>query len=93
MVNIKLKCPICNTDDISRNGFTINGKQRYCCNNDSCENKSFLIDYTYNACKVNTKEKIIVMAMNGSGIRDTARVLEISPSTVIDTLKKRKFNI
>jgi transposase-like protein len=29
------------------------------------------------------KEKIAEMAMNGSGIRDTARVLRISPSTVI----------
>ena len=28
------------------------------------------------------------MALNGSGIRDTARVLKISPSTVIETLKK-----
>jgi insertion element IS1 protein InsB len=28
------------------------------------------------------------MTLNGSGIRDTARVLKISPSTVIETLKK-----
>jgi transposase-like protein len=29
------------------------------------------------------------MSVNGSGIRDTARVLKISPTTVINTLKKR----
>ncbi|HEX9144734.1 MAG TPA: IS1-like element transposase [Candidatus Binatia bacterium] len=29
------------------------------------------------------------MAMNGSGIRDTARVLEISPTPVINQLKTR----
>jgi transposase-like protein len=29
------------------------------------------------------------MALNGSEIRDTARVLEISPTTVISELKKR----
>ncbi|WP_404791318.1 IS1-like element transposase [Altericista sp. CCNU0014] len=29
------------------------------------------------------------MALNGSGIRDTARVLKISPSTVIEEFKKR----
>jgi len=29
------------------------------------------------------------MAVNGSGIRDTARVLKISPTTVIEELKKR----
>jgi transposase-like protein len=28
------------------------------------------------------------MAINGSGIRDTARVLRISPTTVIDIIKK-----
>jgi hypothetical protein len=29
------------------------------------------------------------MAVNGSGIRDPARVLKISPTTVIEELKKR----
>ena len=29
------------------------------------------------------------MAMNASGIRDTARVLKISPTTVINELKKK----
>jgi len=30
------------------------------------------------------------MAINGSGMRDTARVLKINKDTVINTLKKRK---
>jgi hypothetical protein len=34
------------------------------------------------------KEQISEMAINGSGIRDTARVLGISPTTVVETLKK-----
>jgi hypothetical protein len=34
------------------------------------------------------KEKIIEMAINGSGIRDTSRVLGISQDTVISELKK-----
>jgi transposase-like protein len=29
------------------------------------------------------------MAMNASGIRDTARVLHVSPTTVINELKKK----
>jgi transposase-like protein len=32
---------------------------------------------------------MIDMALNGSGIRDTARVLKISPTTVITELKKK----
>jgi hypothetical protein len=31
------------------------------------------------------------MSLNGSGIRDTARVLRISPTTVINTLKKKNL--
>jgi transposase-like protein len=33
------------------------------------------------------------MAMNGSGIRDTARVLKIDQGTVISTLKKKEQEI
>ena len=33
------------------------------------------------------KRQIVDMAMNASGIRDTARVLHISPTTVINELK------
>jgi insertion element IS1 protein InsB len=32
---------------------------------------------------------VIDLALNGSGIRDTARVLRMSPTTVIAVLKKR----
>jgi len=36
------------------------------------------------------KQQIVDMAMNASGIRDTARVLHISPTTVINELKKKR---
>jgi transposase-like protein len=35
-----------------------------------------------------TKQQIIELALNGSGIRDTSRVLEINTATVINELKK-----
>ena len=35
------------------------------------------------------KQQILEMTLNGSGIRDIARVLHISPTTVIEELKKR----
>jgi transposase-like protein len=34
-------------------------------------------------------EKVTDMAMNDSSIRDTVRVLKMSPSTVINELKKK----
>jgi len=36
---------------------------------------------------VRVKDKIVDMAFNGSGVRDTARVLKIGINTVIRTLK------
>ena len=48
-----------------------------------------ILNYTYQGYLPEVKEKITDMAMNGSGIRDTARVLKISPSTVINELKKK----
>ncbi|AWM32004.1 hypothetical protein DDQ68_03860 [Hymenobacter nivis] len=35
------------------------------------------------------RAKIMDLALNGSGVRDTARVLGISPQTVMGELKKR----
>ena len=49
-----------------------------------------MLNYRYKACQPGTQEQIIDMAINGSGIRDTARVLKISKSTVMSTLKKSK---
>jgi insertion element IS1 protein InsB len=46
--------------------------------------------YTHRGFLQAVKQQIVDMALNGSGIRDTARVLGISPTTVIDTLKKRR---
>jgi len=47
----------------------------------------FQLTYTYEARKLSVKEKIVDMAFNGSGVRDTARVLKIGMNTVIRALK------
>ena len=39
------------------------------------------------------KQQIVDMAMNASGIRDTARVLHVSPNTVLAELKKRHLRL
>jgi transposase-like protein len=87
MILEPLHCPNCDHNDVIKHGRTAAGKQRYRCQNSECE-KTFIRDYSYNAYFPQFKEQISDMAMNGSGIRDTARVLKISPNTVIETLKK-----
>ena len=92
MVLEPVVCPHCGSDNVGRHGKSGEGKKRYICKNDECSRSTFLRDYTYQGCQVETKYQIIEMALNGSGIRDTARVLQISPSTVIEELKKKNTN-
>lgn len=86
---IAVKCPHCHSTDIMKNGKSGEGKQRYLCRNKDCLHRSFIRDYTYNGCQREVKRKIPQMAVNGSGIRDTARVLKISQKTVMSELKKK----
>jgi len=51
-----------------------------------------LLYYSYAGQAPTVKGQIIEMAMNASGIRDTARVLKISPITVINELKKKNLH-
>jgi len=88
-VKILVKCPYCNTTEISKNGSTPQGKQRYRCYNPKCTRRSFIIDYTNIGYLPKIKEKIVSMSMNGSGVRDTSRVLSVSLGLVINELKKK----
>jgi transposase-like protein len=69
-------------------GRSAEGTQRYRCQNPECKTKTFMLNYRYKACEPGIKEQVIDMSINGSGIRDTARVLKINKNTVISTLKK-----
>jgi insertion element IS1 protein InsB len=89
MVLIPVLCPHCQSDQVIKGGKTQAGKQRYKCQNADCSHYSFQLDLTYKGRLPEVKEQIVDMALNGSGIRDTARVLKISSATVINELKKR----
>jgi insertion element IS1 protein InsB len=87
---IEVKCPECQSKEIVKFGTSPEGKQRYQCRNSECEKNTFLQDYSNKGYLSDIKQKIVEMAMNGSGIRDTSRVLGISKNTVTSELKKRK---
>ncbi len=90
MAVIAVLCPHCNSDQVIKGGKTASGKQRYRCLNPDCSHTSFVLNPAYTGRLPEVKQKIIDMALNGSGVRDTAHVLEISPSTVINELKKKR---
>ena len=71
-----------------KSGRSAQGTQRYRCQQQDCPTQTFMLDYRYKAYEPGIKEKIVEMAINSSGIRDTARVLKINKNTVIQTLKK-----
>ena len=50
--------------------------------------RTFLRSYAYPGCLPTVKQQIVEMTLNGSGIRDIARVLQVGPNTVLKELKK-----
>jgi insertion element IS1 protein InsB len=88
---VEVQCPECGGQEVVRYGRQANGAQRYRCNNGDCERRIFLVRYHHTGRLPEVKRQIVDMALNGSGIRDTARVLGVSPTTVITTLKKKRL--
>jgi transposase-like protein len=91
MITQVLQCPYCQGTEIVRHGTTPEGKQRYRCRESRCQGRTFLLEYAYPGQSRHVKQQMVDMAMNGSGIRDTARVLHVSPTTVLKELKKRNL--
>jgi transposase-like protein len=88
MVYIPVQCPYCQSTEVITAGKQANGTQRYRCQNGQCVWRIFLLQYQDRGRIPEIRCQIVDMALNGSGIRDTARVLRISPTTVIAVLKK-----
>jgi transposase-like protein len=81
-----VQCPHCQSKEVVKYGTASNGKGRYRCN---C-GRTFIRAYAYPGRVPEVKRQIVEMTLNGSGVRDIARVLHVSPTTVIGELKKRQ---
>ena len=80
-------------DNVNGSGKNKAGIQRLLCTPPECHTTTFMLEYQNKGCESGISRKIIDMAINGSGIRDTARVLTISKGTVINTLKKQQCKL
>jgi transposase-like protein len=87
---VAVQCPECESQEVARYGRQANGEQRYRCNNVDCGRRIFLLQYHNTGRLPAVKRQIVEMALNSSGIRDTARVLGVSSMTVMSTLKKKR---
>lgn len=73
-------CVHCKSKHIVKNGFTKTKKQQYYCK--SC-GKRFLDYYSYHAYGLNVNNLIVAMTKEGLGIRSTARLLQLSTTTLL----------
>ena len=90
MAVVEVQCPECGRREVVKYGRQPNGEQRYWCKNPPCERRIFLLEYHHTGWLPEVKRQMVDMARKGSGIRDTARVLGVSPTTVLTTLKKKR---
>ena len=91
MATIEIFCKHCNSYNVKFVGYnySISGLKKQRCECKSC-GKKFQLDYAYASYRSGVKEQIVSMSQNGSGIRDTARVLKVSRRTVHQELLKKK---
>lgn len=89
MILQPIHCPHCYGTNLVKNGKTPEVKQRFICRESPCDGRTFILNYSYPAYERKVKQQLVDMALNGSGIRDTARGLRVSTSTVIKELKKK----
>jgi transposase-like protein len=87
VVKVLVSCIYCGSVAVVKMGRQVSGVPRCKCK--SC-GKTFQTTYKNNGTIPQTKQLIIKMSLNGSGIRDISRVLHISQNTVMTTLKKQK---
>ncbi len=90
MATIQVLWPACLGNHVIKFGVNSAGSQRYRCKDASCSKDTFLLTYRRKGDLPETKKKIFSMALNGSGVRDTSRVLGISINIVISELKKKR---
>ena len=84
-----IRCLHCQSEAVGKYGTASNGKARFRCQQRGQCGRTFLRVYAYPGRLPEVKRQIGERTLNGSGVRDIARVLQVSPTTVIGELKKR----
>jgi insertion element IS1 protein InsB len=73
MVSVPVQCPHCQSTAVIKAGKQANGTQRYQGQNGRCARLIFLLQYQDRGRVPEIRRQVVDMAINGSGIRDTAR--------------------
>jgi transposase-like protein len=89
MVLMAVMCPYGQSDHITQRGKTETAKHRERGHTPHCPHQSFLLHPADTGRLPGIKAPSIALALNGSGIYDTARVVGLSPDTILNELKNR----
>ena len=84
-----IRCPHCRSEAVVKYGTASNGKERFRCQHVEQWGRTFIREYAYPGRTPEVKQQIIELTLNGSGVRDIARVLHVSPTTGSEEVKKR----
>lgn len=98
-----VRCPVCGSVTVSKNGHNKTGKQVYNCNNPACQRRCFVEEYTYRAYDPEVRQRVVEMhvgRVEGHTVatckkiypsaRGIGRELGISKDTVTSIVKKHQ---
>ncbi|MHB9294241.1 putative IS1 family transposase ISPa14 [Hollandina sp. SP2] len=91
-ITIDIKCPHCQSANLTRNGKKIKGKQNYRCK-DSDHQFISEQERTYRGTLSWINHVIKIMLVRGIGIGDISTVLQISITKGLNVLKSGKYQI
>ena len=93
MAEAAVKGPYCQSEDVVKYGKTSTGKERFRCQQRPECGRTFVRSYAYPGCLPSVKQQIVEKTLNGSGIRDITRVLQVGANTVLRELKKSRRSV
>lgn len=88
--NKQTGCPYCLSVKVVRNGVKSSGAQNLLCRN--C-GKQFQNEYAYWACDKERRDLLLRTLLRGSGVRDCAEVLGISPDAVLRCILRNALSL
>ena len=89
MTCIAVHCPHCHSEQIVKRGTTGCGTPRSLCQHTLCAPGSVLLDERDRGRLPAVQPPSIALSLKASGVRETARVLRISPDTVLRARRRQ----
>ncbi len=84
-ISLAMTCLACNSPSTVKNGHARRGYQQFLCRD--C-GKSFVVGGRYRRLSDRERVEMVILYHRGMGIREIARIYEVSPATVLYWIKR-----